>query len=258
MSILIFDSGVGGLSVYQEIAKQLPDVSVTYLFDNALFPYGELSDDVLVARVCDLMQRALAKWPVELVVIACNTASTLVLEPLRQILSVPIVGVVPAIKPAAKQTEVACIGLLATPGTVSRSYTDNLIKDFAPHVQVLRIGSSELVKLAEQKLRQQPVVQQVVNEILSPWIQAELKPDCVVLGCTHFPLLQQEIKQALGCQVTLVDSGAAIAKRVHNLLGEKVVRGNTTRTIYCTEMSEEVSELNSALSEMGFSSLQAF
>ncbi|MFO6425473.1 glutamate racemase [Motilimonas sp. KMU-193] len=257
MRILIFDSGVGGLSVYQEIAKQLPQVSVTYLFDNALFPYGELTDDVLVSRVCHLMQHALEKWSVDLVVIACNTASTLVLEPLRQLLPVPVVGVVPAIKPAAKLTQTGCIGLLATPGTVSRSYTDNLIRDFAPNVQVLRIGSSELVKLAEQKLRRQPVAQQLIDEILSPWLNAEPKPDCVVLGCTHFPLLHEEITHALGSKVTLVDSGAAIAQRVDNLL-EAEITEQKTLMIYCTKMNQEVSELNDTLSEMGFSSLQAF
>ncbi|WP_233073858.1 glutamate racemase [Motilimonas eburnea] len=257
MSILIFDSGVGGLSVYQEIAKQLPELSVTYLFDNALFPYGELTDDILIQRVCDLMQRALKKWSVELVVIACNSASTLVLEPLRQMLAVPVVGVVPAIKPAAHQTQKACIGLLATPGTVSRTYTDNLIRDFAPNVQVLRIGSSELVKLAEQKLRQQPVAQLTIDEILSPWRHAEPKPDCVVLGCTHFPLLNQEIEQALGADVMLVDSGAAIAKRVESLLGDRLTKERKL-AIYCTEMNQEVSELNPALSAMGFSSLKVF
>ena len=122
VSILIFDSGVGGLSIFAELQHQLPYASMTYLFDNQFFPYGELADEVLISRVCSLIKKAVADFDIQLVVIACNTASTLVLEPLRCLLSVPVVGVVPAIKPAAMATKNNCIGLLATPGTIARPF----------------------------------------------------------------------------------------------------------------------------------------
>ncbi|MCE0559368.1 glutamate racemase [Motilimonas sp. 1_MG-2023] len=256
MSILIFDSGVGGLSIFAELQKQLPTVSMTYLFDNQYFPYGELDDQVLIERVCSLLTKAVNEFGSELVVIACNTASTLVLEPLRQILSIPVVGVVPAIKPAAMTTKNNCIGLLATPGTVARSYTDTLVRNFAADKTVLRIGSSELVKLAEQKLRMKPVDLDSLAAILAPWLLAEVKPDRVVLGCTHFPLLEEELKRVLGDDVELVDSGVAIAKRVTSLIN--ITASNAELNIYCSLLNQETNELNPTLKKLGFSSLQLF
>ena len=252
--VLIFDSGVGGLSVYQEIRNVLPGVHYIYLFDNARFPYGELSADELIQRCCDLISGVVARHAIDLVVIACNTASTQALPPLRALLSVPVVGVVPAIKPAARLTKNGCIGLLATPATVSRPYTDKLIHEFAAHHQVLRCGSTELVVQAERKLAGHLVDQPLIDAILAPWRQADAVPDTLVLGCTHFPLLKEEILISMP-EVTLVDSGSAVARRVQSVLGDVAVNDDEDSWAYCTRLDEQALSLLPALQARGLSRL---
>lgn len=150
--ILFFDSGIGGLSVYLEVRKVLANADFFYLFDHECFPYGSKSEVFLQNRVKDLLEKAYKKLHFDLVVIACNTASTTVLPKIREFFSIPVVGVVPAIKPAAKLSKKKIIALLATPGTVNRAYTDFLINEFAYDCKVLKIGSEKLVRLAEDSL----------------------------------------------------------------------------------------------------------
>ncbi|EAS40821.1 glutamate racemase [Photobacterium profundum] len=216
-TILIFDSGVGGLSVYQEIQSLMPQIQYIYAFDNAAFPYGELAEDVLLQRTQRIVCSLAEKHNVDLVVIACNTASTIVLPILRENLSVPVVGVVPAIKPAAILSQTKVIGLLATPATIHRSYTHELISSFASDCEVRMIGSTRLVEIAEEKLRGLPVSIDEIAEIIKPW---QKDVDCIILGCTHFPLIKDEIRQALDKAIVIVDSGKAIANRVKGLLGD--------------------------------------
>lgn len=216
-SVLVFDSGVGGLSVYREIAMILPMQHIIYAFDNEAFPYGELDDDVLIYRVCNMVSAICRDYDVALVVIACNTASTLVLTPLRQRISIPVVGVVPAIKPAALLSKTKQIGLLATPATVRRDYIYRLIDEFASNCGVKMVSSIELVEMGEAKLRGFPVNKSRLRCLLRPLIN---QVDCVVLGCTHFPLLKTEIEEILGEQCLVIDSGKAIAERVSLLLSE--------------------------------------
>lgn len=215
--VLIFDSGVGGLSVYQEIYAQLPNVQYVYAFDDAGFPYGELPEEVLIERTQHIVSLLVDRHCIDLVVIACNTASTIVLPSLRAMLAIPVVGVVPAIKPAAMMSKRKAVGLLATPATVKRDYTNKLITQFASDCEVHRIGSTRLVEIAEEKLRGKDVSVAELAEILRPW---QDKVDSIVLGCTHFPLIKQEIAQAFGSPVQIIDSGTAIANRVKALLGE--------------------------------------
>lgn len=214
-NILIFDSGVGGLSIYQSVREQLPDANYTYLFDNEAFPYGELEDTRLVTRVAAQVRAVCAHHDIDIVVIACNTASTLVLPTLRQQLALPVVGVVPAIKPAAAISQKKIIGLLATPATVSRPYTEQLVADFAKDCQVVSVGTTALVHMAERKLRGEAVNQQDLAAILRPF---KGTVDTLVLGCTHFPLLRDEIQSVVGDSVRLIDSGDAIARRVVSLV----------------------------------------
>jgi len=217
--VLIFDSGVGGLSVYEQIIKLNPSIKCNYLFDNAYFPYGELAHDKLVKRLIQLISDFIKLHPVDLIVIACNSASTVALEALRLHFSLPIVGVVPAIKPATQLTRNNVIGLLATPGTIEREYTNHLIEQFAADKTVLRIGSTSLVQLAEDKLVGKNVTKQSLQKILAPWLLEQNKmPDTLVLGCTHFPLLKEEIAACFDKKICLVDSGEAIASRVKQLL----------------------------------------
>ncbi|MFA0415124.1 glutamate racemase [Vibrio renipiscarius] len=251
--ILIFDSGVGGLSVYQEIEAALPQIDYYYLFDNAAYPYGELEHQTLIERVEQLVTEFTASHKIDLVVIACNTASTIVLPSLRAQLSIPVVGVVPAIKPASNLANKA-IGLIATPATVKREYTHDLIRDFSQSKPVEMLGLTRLVDIAEEKLRGQSVDAQEMVQLLAP---LKNKIDVAVLGCTHFPLIKEEIQAALGNHVQLVDSGKAIARRVQELLAiEDQVNGVGIREIYASAPPWEEDALNRALSILGFSSVR--
>lgn len=262
--VLIFDSGVGGLSVFQEIIDKNPNINCFYLFDNACFPYGELDDEFLIKRVTELLLSFVKNHHIDLIVIACNSASTVVLDSLRRKLSIPVVGVVPAIKPAAKLTKNGVIGLLATPATIRRNYTSRLIQEFAADIEVLKIGSTELVKLAEEKLHGLGVDKNRLQKILEPWLTLQKKPDTLVLGCTHFPLLKSEISSCFENRVQLVDSGKAIANRVYQLLGEQLAKptANQHRAFYTKAYGNTLSPLLIALRASfcayGFNSLDYY
>lgn len=215
-NILVFDSGVGGLSIAAEIQKQLPNCQINYCSDNAAFPYGTKGEKELVARVDKVLKAVCDSYGIDIIVIACNSASTLALPHIRTHFKQTIVGVVPAVKPAAQISRSKHIGLLATPGTVSRAYTQKLIDDFAGDCEVTLTGSSELVLLAEQKLRGHTITSAQLAPILKPFENQTL--DTLILACTHFPLLEDEIQTHLGKGVTLVDSADAIARRVSYLI----------------------------------------
>lgn len=218
--ILVFDSGVGGLSVATEIRRLLPALPQYYLMDSAAFPYGNKDDASLIARVLDVCCQAVAKHRPRLLVVACNTASTLALPALREALDIPVVGVVPALKVAASACPEGEIGLLATAATINRSYTDDLIRDFAAGCRVRRLGSAELVQWAEDWLAYGREPEGLFDH-LNGWLTQPYPVNQVVLGCTHFPLLR-EMLEKLWPQVTWVDSGAAVARRVAQLLAEQV------------------------------------
>lgn len=217
---LIFDSGVGGLSVAAEIRKRLPDLQMSYAADDIFRPYGEKTVRQLKARLPGLLWELTETTQPDIVVIACNTASTTALTEIRAALNVPVIGVVPAIKPAAAASRTKTIAVLGTPGTVQRRYVDDLINDFASDCRVLLQGSVNLVDIAEKKLAGQPVD--------LDWIKTELAPmfsgrhgadiDAVVLACTHFPLLRDELKASVTQSVQWIDSGDAIARRVEDVL----------------------------------------
>ncbi len=218
--ILIFDSGVGGLSIVQHIRSTVGPCRITYLADNALFPYGLLAEQQLLDRVTGLIGDVAASYQPELIVIGCNSASTLVLPTLRQMLDIPIVGVVPAIKPAAQSSATHVVGLLATPGTIDREYTDDLIRDYANHCEIIRVGSAELVAAVEQKMRGGAAHPDAATAVIKQFRQHPRWPelDTIVLACTHFPLAIDELSAAAPEIKHWVDSGAAIARRVKSLL----------------------------------------
>lgn len=233
--VLFFDSGMGGLSVLRETAKLIPEASFYYLFDHEGFPYGKKTEEFLRQRVRYLLEQSIKVIQPDVIVIACNTASTTVLPVLREAIDTPIVGVVPAIKPAAEVSKKKSIALLATPGTVNRAYTDFLINEFAYDCKVMRIGSEELVRLAEEALLSACQAHMTfaqfckdgcdmewLRKILSPILTSpeDKRPDTVVLGCTHFPLVKEQIASILGPSITLIDSGEAVARRVRTLLDQ--------------------------------------
>ncbi|MDC9594905.1 glutamate racemase [Xenorhabdus sp. IM139775] len=257
-TILVFDSGVGGLSVYQEIRRLLPDLHYIYAFDNEAFPYGEKTAAVIIERVVQIVGAIQKKHPLAVVVIACNTASTVSLPALRERFSFPVVGVVPAIKPAAKLTCNRVVGLLATRATVNRDYTKELITQFATDCQMYLIGSAELVELAERKLHGQDVPREALEKILKPWLRMKEPPDTVILGCTHFPLIAEEIANVLPDGTRLIDSGAAIARRTAWLIKNRDNLFLTTadNLAYCTKMEPESEALRPVLREYGFLMLE--
>lgn len=256
--VLFFDSGVGGLSVLAQVRQHCPQLSYSYLFDNRFFPYGELAEAQLISRVEQLLSRAVEALRPDLVVIACNSASTLALPAVRAKLSIPVVGVVPAIKPAAKLSANRHIGLLATPGTVKRTYTEALISEFAADCQIEFLGSTRLVELAEMKLAGEPLDYcREVSEILEPWATLPTL-DCVVLGCTHFPLLKEEVTQALKGRVSCVDSGEAIARRVASLLPDAVSSAiSPPLHAYATKAVDQ-RLVKRGLAKYGFNHIQLF
>jgi glutamate racemase len=221
-TILVFDSGLGGLTVFAEVLQARPDARFVYAADDAGFPYGRLSEDALVARVLAVMDRLIARHAPDLVVIACNTASTLVLGPLRQRFSIPFVGTVPAIKPAAEQSRSKRITVLATPGTVARDYTRDLIQSYAADCRVTLVGSQRLAALAEAHLAGAPPAEAELRAELEPCFVADAggRTDVVALSCTHYPLLLERLRPLAPWPVTWLDPAPAIARRVVQLLGQ--------------------------------------
>ena len=214
--ILMFDSGVGGLSVLAPTRALLPQASFVYVADNGGFPYGIRSEAEIAARVPALLGRLVERHHPRLVVIACNTASTIALAAVRAALDVPVVGTVPAIKPAAEQSRTRAIGVLGTDATVRQPYVDDLSARFAADCIVLRHGSARLVQLAEAKLRGETADAADYRAVLAGLLgqPGGDQIDTVVLACTHFPLVADELAAAAPRPLSFVDGGAGIARRV--------------------------------------------
>lgn len=218
--VLVFDSGVGGLTVLAEIHKLLPQVPTVFVADTAAFPYGRFSDEALIARVTNVMTRLIEEIAPSLVVIACNTASTLVLPVVRAKFGVPFVGTVPAIKPAAAITKSGMISVLATPGTVKRDYTTGLVRQFAADKEVTLAAAPLLASLVEASLRGEPVKDAAVAAQIAPaFVEKDgRRTDAVVLACTHYPLLQETFERLAPWPVHWIDPAPAIARRVRDVL----------------------------------------
>jgi glutamate racemase len=213
--LLFFDSGVGGLSVLGPTRALLPYAPIVYAADSAGFPYGKRTEAELATRVPDLLGRLVERFRPRIAVIACNTASTIALDHARAALDIPVVGTVPAIKPAAELSKSRVIGVLGTEATVRQPYVDDLAARFAADCTVIRHGSPELVELAEAKLAGEAVSIQAIRDSIAPMIEQPEgeKIDVMVLACTHFPLLTEEIASAFP-EVVQVDGGQGIARRI--------------------------------------------
>lgn len=223
-TILVFDSGLGGLTVFSEVLKARPDARFIYAADDAGFPYGRLSEAALVARVMSVMERLISLHEPDLAVIACNTASTLVLPHLRARFSLPFIGTVPAIKPAAQVTRSGHVTVLATPGTVARDYTRDLIETYAAGCKVNLVGSRLLAGFAEAELSGAPVSDEELLSELKPCFVEDGtdRTDVVALACTHYPLLLPRLQALAPWPVAWIDPAPAIARRVVQLIGAPV------------------------------------
>ncbi len=213
------DSGVGGLTIVQAIQQAMPHLTITYLADNVGFPYGTLSRNTLVQRVVALVENVVRQTPpIDAIIIACNTASTVVLPHLRQRFGIPIIGVVPPIKPAGEISITRTVGLLATPETVRRQYVDNLIRQFSADCRFVRIGTPQLAAMAEAKVRGIAVDMETLADILSPLITATPRVDTVIFGCTHYPLLAEEMLLLTDKSIHWLNPAPAIARRLKSVL----------------------------------------
>jgi glutamate racemase len=233
--LLLFDSGVGGLSVLRAVREVMPAAPVIYAADNGGFPYGPKSEAEIAARVCGLLGRMSERYRPRLICIACNTASTIALAMVRDVLAVPIVGTVPAIKPAVQQTFSGTIGLLGTAATIRQAYVDRLEAEFAGGKRLLRFAAGELVGAAEAKLRGQRVDPECFARAAAGLRDQPggSEIDTVVLACTHFSLLIPELAEAFGPQVQFVDGAAGIARRISHLTrGQDLMRSTADFALF--------------------------
>jgi glutamate racemase len=233
--ILVFDSGLGGLTVYREVAQARPDADLLYLADDAGFPYGALAESALVDRVLGLFGEMIAAHRPNLAVIACNTASTIVLSALRQKFTLPFVGTVPAIKPACAASVTRRVSVLGTEATVAREYTRTLIRDFALDCKVTLVGSKHLASYAEAELAGAPVSDADIRAELMPcFVDDGERTDIIVLACTHYPLLLERLTKLAPWPVNYIDPAPAIARRVVDLLGAAAAdaRAGSARAIF--------------------------
>jgi glutamate racemase len=257
--ILLFDSGIGGLSVLEKLRGAIPTAPIIYAADYAGLPYGEKSEIEVATRVCAFLGRLSERYRPRLVVIACNTASTIALAHARAVLGVPIVGTVPAIKPASETTKTGVFGLLGTKATIRQPYTDRLEAEFADGMTMLRHAAPELVHAAEAKLRKETPDPQIFRDRMAGLFQQPQGNDIdtVVLGCTHFPLVQEELAQAakdLGHNypIRFVDGSDGIARRVIYLTQDQIWPNVSPDGIFITTGPiKQIDPYRQALAVMG-------
>jgi glutamate racemase len=256
-TILVFDSGLGGLTVFREIKVVRPDARISYVADDAFFPYGAHGEAELVDRVVPLVGRVIEAHRPDLVVIACNTASTIVLPHLRERYAVPFVGTVPAIKPACAASLTKRVSVLGTEGTVAREYTRALIRDFANGAEVTLVGSAKLAALAEAELRGTPADDAAIAQEIAPCFidESGRRTDTVVLACTHFPLLLGRLERLAPWPVRFIDPAPAIARRVVELIGPPAGPDGPPPVITFTSGTPPSQELTAALARFGLAEI---
>ncbi len=258
--ILLFDSGVGGLTVLAELRKALPHAPVIYAADNAGLPYGEKTEAQIAARVAGLLGRMTERLHPRLVCIACNTASTIALSMVRDVLEIPVVGTVPAIKPAAEMTKTGVIGLLGTEATVRQAYVDQLEQEFASGKTLLRCASPGLVEAAEARMRGEDIGSEAVGKAVA-CLRAMPhgdEIDTVVLACTHFPLLEDDLAHAFGPGVRFVHGAQGIARRiVHLTRGQHFLREQPDLALF-TRDGDAVRAYAPAFARYGLERIEIF
>lgn len=254
----MFDSGVGGLSVLAEVRAALPEAPILYAADNGGLPYGTKSEAEVAARVCGLLGRISERYRPRLICIACNTASTIALAMVRDVLNVPVVGTVPAIKPAAELTRTGTIGLLGTAATIRQPYVDRLAAEFASDKRLLRLAAGDLVAAAEARLRGEAVDPAVYARAAAGLREQQggADIDTVVLACTHFPLLRDELAGAFGPGVGFVDGARGIARRIADLTrGQPFARGQPGLALF-TKDEDTLPALAPALARYGLETME--
>lgn len=211
--ILIMDSGIGSLSFLSSLNEALPDVPIIAFADQAFFPYGEKEESLIVERILSMSEKLISLCQPSTILIACNTASTVVLPALREKFNIPIVGIVPAVKPAALLSKSKKVALLATQATITRAYIDQLISDYGQDCDFIKIGSKNLASIAEEKILRGKVDKSAIKEELLPLLK-ERDIDCLILGCTHFTFLSDNIKEIIGSEINILDPVLPVTQQV--------------------------------------------
>lgn len=213
--MIIIDSGLGGISVVRALRATHPGMPLVYCADTGGFPYGNRTPEDIRTRAASLIRALQTRYPSMPIVLACNTLSTLSLDYLRRIFDVPLVGTVPAIKTAAQRSQTRRFTILATPNTASSQYTQDLIGEFASDCVVDAYGAPNLAAMAESVLLGNHVDLDTIRQELRPAFcdDAYGKTDCMVLGCTHYPLILSTLIEAAPWHITWIDSSEAIARR---------------------------------------------
>lgn len=258
--VLFFDSGIGGLSVLAAARALMPQMPVVYAADSAGFPYGTRPEGEIAARVPALLGRLVERYRPHLIVIACNTASTIALAAVRAALDLPIVGTVPAIKPAALLSKSRVFGVLGTDATVRQPYVDRLAAEHGADCTVLRHGSAALVQLAEAKLRGDPLDPAIARDALYGLLDQPGgdRMDTVALACTHFPLVEAELAAAAPHPITFVHGGDGIARRIAFLTQDQPLPDAARPgTAIFTRLDENVPKLEKALAGYGLTRIEA-
>lgn len=213
----VMDSGVGGLSVLRHLVAQVPQADFMYYADSAYAPYGNTSADKIRARCLWIADHLIAQGAQALVV-ACNTATAAAISTMRQHYSIPIIGMEPAVKPAAAASKNGIIGVLATTGTLQSAQFAALLENYGQHVRVVTQACVGLVEYIEQGALESPHMQALLRQYCQPLLDAGA--DTIVLGCTHYPLVSRHIQAIVGAHIPLIDTGIAVARRLHQVLTE--------------------------------------
>lgn len=229
----IFDSGVGGITIYKEIHKLLPNENIIYLADSKNAPYGEKTKDQIIDFSVKNTEFLLKK-DCKIIIVACNTASTNAVKYLRNHYKVPFIRVQPAIKPAALNSKTKVVGILATKGTLKSDLLLETSQKFAQGVKVIHQMGEGLVDLIESGNMQTLEMTKLLNKYLQPLLEKNI--DHLVLGCTHYPFLIPQIKKIIGDKVIILDSGKAIAKQTKVILEQEHLLNpnlkNTSQNFY--------------------------
>jgi len=256
MSVLVFDSGVGGLSILRELRLQLPGERFIYVGDDAGFPYGDWDDSALTDRIVGIFTELLKHFQPDIAIVACNTASTLIMPALRNRFDIPFVGTVPPIKPAAHRTASGLVTLLGTPGTIKREYTHQLIREYASKIEVNLVGAQGLARLAEDYLlRRQCNDEALLREMTPCFISRDgRQTDIVILGCTHYPFLVDQMRRLAPWPVDWIDPSEAIASRASDVLIQSRAQQTAMEN---TQVENDIAIVTSASADAATESLMA-
>jgi glutamate racemase len=221
----IFDSGIGGTSIWKEVVKLLPNENTIYLADSKNAPYGEKSSEEIIALSVKNTDYLISKG-CKLIIIACNTATTNAIDYLRKYYTIPIIGIEPAIKPAAVLSKTGAIGILATKGTLSSKLFERTTKEYTKNITTIEQDGEGLVPLIEEGKLNSPEINHLLSTYLKPMLKFNI--DHLVLGCTHYPYLIPQIKKIIGENVTIIDSGEAVAKQTKAILEKNNLLSTST------------------------------